>query len=296
MELPKTGQREKMDSQVCAPTGALPLPETEHRKLSRCCAQTTISQSPDPKCFAVVPYKSKIQGEPKFNTCGSCDFDDGRVDVYGCAYCSNANHVPLEPNSIFSNGTISCGGPSLAAIIPKCVPTFSNGQASLLPNVHGITQVKFADCDTGLPCTSRRRFTCNKCKDQCCKNKCCRKPGKSPLNVPARWAQMSAGVVSTPLTCFNLGITLVPMQSGNVGLYTLVNIGCRFWKAVSCVGVWSVSGQRWNYKCTVSKKCTWIYVDTCAGPGAGDGRKASFDWEDSSTHGSSTCNGGTYAK
>merc|ERR1712166_1013563 len=96
--------------------------------------QTTISQSPDPKCFAVVPYKSKIQGEPKFNTCGSCDFDDGRVDVYGCAYCSNPNHVPLEPNSIFSNGTISCGGPSLAVIVPKCMPTVSSGQASLVPN------------------------------------------------------------------------------------------------------------------------------------------------------------------
>jgi len=233
--------------------------------------QTTISQSPDPKCFAVVPYKSKIQGEPKFNTCGSCDFDDGRVDIYGCAYCSNANHVPLKPNSIFSNGTISCGGPSLAAILPKCMPTFSTGQASLIPNVHGTKQAEFADCDTG------------KCKNR----------GKSPLNVPARWAQMSAGLVQTPLTCFNLGITLVPMQSGNWNRYTLVNIGCRFWKAVSCVGVWS--GQRWNYKCTVSKKCTWVYVDTCAGPRAGDGRSSGFDWEDSSTHGSSTCNGGTYA-
>jgi len=89
-----------------------------------------------------------------------------------------------------------------------------------------------------------------------------------------------------PTKCTNLAITVMPIISGAENVRsTFVNVGCSFWKLVSCVGVWSVSASRWEYKCGVAKKSNWLYVDTCAP----EPRSAAFDWTDSSTHGSSTC-------
>jgi len=93
------------------------------------------------------------------------------------------------------------------------------------------------------------------------------------------------GTTSTALT--RIGMHRVFLRTHD-SVRTWV-IGCTMWKQVYCVVVNSTGALR--RQCASAKRASLAYVDSCFDdPRLNQGRTTDFDYLDSSTHGSSTCN------
>lgn len=225
-------------------------------KVSQYASQSSASgtDTPEALCFPIVPYQDPATGDPKFNTCDRCtaELDFGKIDKFGCARCP-AGTQPDGLHEVSKSGTVECKAPPTASVTIKCTPEYSSQMRNL---------VEAAAIDQN---------------------------GKSPLpGGAAPWPSVLCAAGLLPSQCSNSGVVKTTTKAGWPGHRVMhVTIGCKFWKIVSCVSVWSTQAGRYGTKCANSKKTSFAYLDTCSGV-----RGHLFNYKDSSTHGESTCPGG----